>query len=257
MMPDISGPSSPVSSPPASLQSSLESRLRARLEGLGSEAYSLTWKQWPIEGQEPICALRASGRTTSAKGSTGWPTQITNDSLGSTHCYGKKREDGSRDIFLKLPVAANTVGWPTPQAGDEKWRCSTAAAAADRRVESGKQVSLEVAAHITGWSTPRTSDQHTETLAAAEKEKTRVHAGGGSKLALDVHETHGSTPNPSSAETVNTAAFQLNPRFSLWLMGYPSSWTDVAHRAQQSLKAAAMPSFRKSRQSSSAPTLKS
>ena len=36
----------------------------------------------------------------------GWPTPITNDSLGSTHCYGPKKPDGSRQIFLKLPGAA-------------------------------------------------------------------------------------------------------------------------------------------------------
>jgi hypothetical protein len=36
----------------------------------------------------------------------GWPTPIVNDELGSTHCYGPKKPDGSRAIFLKLPGAA-------------------------------------------------------------------------------------------------------------------------------------------------------
>ena len=36
----------------------------------------------------------------------GWPTPIVNDELNSTHCYGPKKPDGSRAIFLKLPGAA-------------------------------------------------------------------------------------------------------------------------------------------------------
>jgi hypothetical protein len=51
----------------------------------------------------------------------GWPTPITNDSTGSTHCYTGKNPDGSRKIALKLPgAAANAAGWATPQATDWK-----------------------------------------------------------------------------------------------------------------------------------------
>jgi hypothetical protein len=42
-----------------------------------------------------------------------WPTPMVNDELGSGYCYGPKREDGSRAIFLKLPGAAATVLGPT------------------------------------------------------------------------------------------------------------------------------------------------
>jgi hypothetical protein len=34
----------------------------------------------------------------------------------------------------------------------------------------------------------------------------------------------GKIPTPSTAETENIAPSQLNPRFSLWLMGYPIEW---------------------------------
>lgn len=134
------------SSPSAALQQSLESRLRASLDADGSLEYSLTWKEWGMPSREPICALRASARPTSDNGSTGWaiprvtnngnlghpkramnrksrledqcylagwPTPISNDELGSTHCYGKKRPDGTRPIFLKLPGAAALLS-PAP-----------------------------------------------------------------------------------------------------------------------------------------------
>jgi hypothetical protein len=34
----------------------------------------------------------------------------------------------------------------------------------------------------------------------------------------------GKIPQSSTAETESTAPSQLNPRFSLWLMGYPIEW---------------------------------
>lgn len=48
----------------------------------------------------------------------GWPTPITNDSTGSTHCYSGKNPDGTHKIALKLPGAAQQAGWATPKATD-------------------------------------------------------------------------------------------------------------------------------------------
>ena len=67
----------------------------------------------------PICALRASARRTSDSasiGAVGWATPVSNDSTGSTHCYGPKRQDGTRPHFLKLPGEAALAGWSTPDA---------------------------------------------------------------------------------------------------------------------------------------------
>lgn len=134
---DTSGPCLPNSSEPASLQQCLGNRLRQRLAEIGSPEYSLTWKEWDIQGQEPICALRASALRTSASDCSGWPTATTrdwkdgtpcenvslngllgrvvwlaggptpivNDVTGGTHCYGKMNQDGTREVFLKLPGA--------------------------------------------------------------------------------------------------------------------------------------------------------
>ena len=50
----------------------------------------------------------------------GWPTPITNDALGSTHCYGPKKPDGTRAEHLKLPGAAALAGWVTTTTRDWK-----------------------------------------------------------------------------------------------------------------------------------------
>lgn len=74
---DTCGPRCTDSSQHTSLQLSLESRLRARLDASGSPEYSLKWKHWDIDGQEPICALRASARRTSGNDYSGWQTPKT------------------------------------------------------------------------------------------------------------------------------------------------------------------------------------
>ena len=111
----ICGPHGTTSLSSAALQSSLESKLQARMPLSGGILFKLTWKQRTTPQGRRICALRAS-------------VPRTSDS--------------------------DCGGWPTTGAGDEKWRISTAAAAADRRMQSGKQVSLECAAFLASWPTP-------------------------------------------------------------------------------------------------------
>ena len=100
------GPSLLSLSEPVSLQQSLVNRLRARLDVNGSPEYSLTWKEWAISGQEPICALRASAHRTSVNVYTGWPTPCVQDGPKGGPSQGTDR----------LPAAAALAGWPTPNA---------------------------------------------------------------------------------------------------------------------------------------------
>lgn len=74
-----SGQSSTGSSRSAGLQRSLANRLRARLGVNGSLEYRMTWKEWDMPSQVPICALRASARHTLGSGCIGWPTLIKRD----------------------------------------------------------------------------------------------------------------------------------------------------------------------------------
>lgn len=106
---------SSTSSASAALQQSLASRLQEALASHGTTMFTLTWKTQVTPLRRPICALLASALRTSGNGCTGWPTAISNDATGSTHCYS--RGDKTKKA-LKLPGAALLASWATPAARD-------------------------------------------------------------------------------------------------------------------------------------------
>ena len=239
----ISGLNSAASSRSAALQSSLESRLRARLAGAGSPLFVLTWKAWDMASGPPICALRASAPRTSGSGSGGWPTprvfDIHNESL-TTALARQARQKAAMAAggprwsgCMGLPAYAQMASWPTASARD--WKGATH----DRWGSNARP--LNEVARLASWPTP--------TSALANK-GVRSHEGAiieamrrsGADLAAMVSLTHGEQSNGSPAGTEKPG--QLNPAFSLWLMGYPAEWESCAPQAT--------PSSRKSRRSSSA-----
>lgn len=169
-----SGRSSSASLRSASLQSSLASRLRARLDVNGSLEYALTWKEWATALGPPICALRARGRRTYDRGSTGapapvaaaepatlgWPTPQVYDAENA-HAPRLKPDRESRDpnapgsyrADLK-DVAAQLAGWPTTAARD--WRDGRSNQHDKNARPLNEVADLAVAVPATtGWPSPR------------------------------------------------------------------------------------------------------
>ncbi len=81
----------------------LASRLQQKLGTDGSILCSLIWKVVITPSGFRKYAVRPSGRRTVDPETSLWPTPISNDATGSTHCYAR----GNRSkIALKLPGAA-------------------------------------------------------------------------------------------------------------------------------------------------------
>lgn len=109
------GPSSASLSASVALQSSLVSKLRQRLDANGSQEYELTWKEWDMQSGPPICALRASARRISDKGSFGWQTPTVQDAHGRD-----RHNQRNGTVILSLLGEARVAGWATPTTRDHK-----------------------------------------------------------------------------------------------------------------------------------------
>lgn len=203
---------------------------RERFDQLGRQA---TLASWPTPAAGSPNSLRGQGQDPDSRREgghqvnlqdaarlAGWPTPNAMEG-GQTSRGGDRKDEPLMGGVAKL------TGWPTPNTNDTG-KSETAR-------QGGENLSV-----VSGWTTPQAHDSHPRGVGQSYES----NGAGNSCLARDA-QTSGPTPTGTSAETGSTAVFRLNPRFSLWLMGYPEEWACCGERA--------MLSCRKSRKRSSKP----
>jgi hypothetical protein len=265
---DIFGRHGSHSSRSVALQSSLENRLRASMDSAGSTLFTLTWNDAVTPSGRRIFARRASVRRTSDNDCISWPTPVVNDATGSDYAYSQGNHDRK---VLKLGGGSQTrhgppnlSSWATPtvsQAGgnaeqflDRKRRARTCgialtdlglqvktwirsgwptAVATDGKGATKPGQPRGTLCDPAGWPTPTASlaDKGVRSEEGAIREAMRNH---GPDLAAAVSLARGPTFDGSSAPTASAAPSQLNPRFSLWLQGYPIEWASCGEAVTRS-----------------------
>ena len=116
----------------------------------------------------------------------------------------------------RITKGTDYSSWPTPSTRDHKGGYKGG------RIRNGKisTDTLDVAAQLTPWATPTATDP---------KRGTKPPRPQDTGIPL-TQQVSGLTHKPSIAETESTVPSQLNPRFSLWLMGYPIEWACSGER---------------------------
>jgi hypothetical protein len=214
-----SGPNGSDLSAQFDRQSSLANRLKRQLDGAGSTLFTLTWKRKATPLGRPYYQLAASGRRTSDNDFGSWQAPKV-----ATGKYQYQNGDKTKP-FLNLEGQVKLASWPTPTLHDAERGGQEKRAMGETRhgsnlqdfalttgpISSGSPAQTESKGQQECWSTPRANK-------------------------WGFPDAHGSQEKP-------TGKGQLNPSFSLWLMGYPAEWLSCAPPATRS--------SRKSRQSSS------
>jgi len=227
----------------------LASKLKALLGTGGLMEYSQTWKQKVTPAGRLYWAHTASGRRTFGNAFSGWPTPAVQNADGGPYVAG----DGNN--FFTLQTAAAMTGWPTPNVPNGGRTSNTSNYRADG---SKRQADLAAVATLTGWNTPRATDGENggPNQQGGALPADAAIAGWGtpsSRDGKDAGPTFENDPTivaeasrlPRQVMTIGAKTSSiaktarrgvLNPRFSLWLMGFPAAWASCGELAMQSCR---------------------
>jgi len=262
MTSDTSGLSSLILSESANLQQCLVNKLQQLSDMNGSMIYKTTLKRKVTPAGQSYYHLAASARITKGTDSSSWPTPRVADTnnLNNSPTVVKDRVTKGRATVAEI-ASHNINSWPTPSTRDHKGGYTGG------RIRNGKVSTdtLDVAAQLTPWATPTATDPKRGTKPPRpqdtgipltqqvsgltpwptpqankntknSKDPQKMKENGAQSTIADAawmtkdSGIYGKIPKSSTAETESTVPSQLNPRFSLWLMGYPIEWAYSGER---------------------------
>jgi hypothetical protein len=177
-----------------------------------------------------------------------WPTPAANRFEADPEVTEKRRQFykakhmNGNGFGLTTAQAAQLASWPTPTKGNaDGSQMAKDASATERRPDGSKaMVSLNQVATLASWPTPMATDGSTGSRTIEGVQNRLDHGNRQVELSSMAVTTLGPTSSGCPAATAKRG--QLNPAFSLWLMGYPREWGSCAPQATRS--------SRKSRRSS-------
>jgi site-specific DNA-cytosine methylase len=194
--------------------------------------------EWSQEaGREARSGVEHTGSVSMADTKSGRHKQSEQFSNGCSSQSDKRQSDSSGNCESQRQLMADSCG---ERCGGKEWggeaeekgQSERYSFRTQRRRFRGQRRSTigsltQQVSGLTPWATPNTMDhmkQRSDEALARAKQK------AGCSNLKDQIPYSGEAQKSSTAETENIAPSQLNPRFSLWLMGYPIEWAYCAER---------------------------
>jgi hypothetical protein len=174
--------------------------------------FALTWKRRLTQSGRRILALRASALRTDGSDCSSWQTPKCPSGGGQ-----ETRETAGGGL-RKLEDQVLLSAWATPTQNDAKG----SGYMYDRGDHSKIRLKLPGEAVLAHWPTPMAGSPATE----------MYNEAGNTDSSRKTVALLGPISSGSLAETAKPG--QLNPAFSLWLMGYPTEWARCAGQVTRS-----------------------
>ena len=227
---DLRSATSSLESVAGAMHSNLQDGNQLDLFGLDHRPVSHS----PLQGQEkPKMTNDISGHTSSISSESAnlqqylasrLPQQLEQSGSTIYNLTWKTKVTPRQWQYCQLAASVRRIkenacsSWPTPVASDNRDRGSFDDPSVQRRMRIGKSVELSMMVHsVSPWPTPSQRDyKGGRKLSDGQN----VSESTGTRFGLTLDQV----PHLLNAETEKPVKSQLNPRFSLWLMGFPIEW---------------------------------
>lgn len=148
-----------------------------------------------------------------------WPTPVVN--MGRSRTAGRSDPNSAHHDGETIHDAVQT--WATPRSTDGTNGSRTLEGTL-KEVARGLNQSLPM--DVTAWATPAAQDGHNSSLPGSQDTRDTLPGNVGAWAYGATESRSKDSTGPSDSSLKKPRRKGLNPRFGLWLMGFPVGWLD-------------------------------